>query len=114
LSVEHRPQGDQSASRHTALKHTTTIDGGMTRTSVGRERPHADTTYRSHGPRLSAEELRRARDYLARPDAQMLQTFRKMRRRYSGSSTKNRRASVAIAKRSDALFGDVIGAQQAS
>ena len=46
-SAEQTPQRDRSPSRHSALRDTTTIDAGMTRTSVERERTIADATPRS-------------------------------------------------------------------
>ena len=69
-SAEQTPQRDRSSSRHSALRDTTTIDAGMTRTSGERERTIADAMPRSPGPRLSAEELQRAGEYLARPETQ--------------------------------------------
>ena len=69
-SAEQTPHRDRSPSGHSARRHATTIDAGMTPTSVGRERTFADATPRSTGQRLSTEELQRAREYLARPETQ--------------------------------------------
>jgi conjugative relaxase-like TrwC/TraI family protein len=63
-------QRDRSSSHHSALRDTTTIDAGMTRTRGERERTIAGAMPRSPGPRLSAEELQRAGEYLARPETQ--------------------------------------------
>jgi RNA helicase len=67
--AEQTPQHDRSSSRHAALEDTT-INAGITRTCVGRERAFPGATPRSTGPRLSTEELQSAREYLARPETQ--------------------------------------------
>ena len=69
-SAERTSHRDRSSSRHSALRNTTTIEASMTRTRAERERTIADAMPRSSGPRLSAEELQRASEYLARPEAQ--------------------------------------------
>ena len=71
-----RELGQYSPAAYAATKRQlhrparTLIDAGITPSSVGRERTLADAAPRSTGPRLSTEELQRAREYLARPETQ--------------------------------------------
>jgi hypothetical protein len=108
-SAEHTPQHDGSPSRHAALSHTT-IDGGMTRTSVGGERTLAVAPPRSPGPRLSTEELQRAREYLARPETQQYLRAREVLH----ARTPQPRAAVAIEARHVAtVFRELAGGRGA-
>jgi conjugative relaxase-like TrwC/TraI family protein len=105
-SAEQTPHGDRSPSRHAALRHVTTIDAGMTPTSVGRERTLADATPRSTAPRLSTEELQSAREYLARPETQQYLRAREALH----TRTPQPRAAVAIEARHVAsVFRELAG-----
>ena len=104
-SAEQTPERVGSSSRHSALS-TTTIDDGMTRTSGERERTVADATPRSPGPRLSAEELQRAGEYLARPETQQYLRAREVLH----TRTPQQQAAVAIEARHVAtVFRELAG-----
>ena len=104
--TEQTSQRDGSPSRQSALKHTTTIDAGMAPPSVGRERGLPDVMPRSTGPRLSTEELQRAREYLARPETQQYLRAREVLYR----RTPQPQAAVAIEARHVAtVFRELAG-----
>jgi hypothetical protein len=87
-------------------RHATTIDAGMTPTSVGSERTPADARRRSTTPRLSTEELQRAREYLARPETRQYLRARELLH----TRTQQPREAVAIEARHVAtVFRELAG-----
>jgi hypothetical protein len=109
-SAEQTPQRDRSPSRYSALRHTTTIDAGMTPSRVERERTVADVTPRSTTPRLSTEELQRAREYLARPETQQYLRAREVLH----TRTPQPRAAIAIEVRHVATVFRELGGERGS
>jgi hypothetical protein len=92
VTAAQTPHRDRTPSRHAAPRHTTTSDNGITRTSVERERTVRQSTPRSPGPRLSAEEIQRAQEYLSRPGTQQYLRAREVLHARAG----HQRPTVAI------------------